>query len=81
MSSDKISVLKTRVENNINKRQMSIQLAAIVVSGTIWVLFIDNTYKLILILMGLYYTYMFLSNYIVLDKKIENLINEMEKEL
>ena len=31
--------------------------------------------------MGLYYTYIFLSNYIVLDKKIENLINEMEKEL
>ena len=81
MSSDKISVLKTRVENNINKRQMSIQLAAIVVSGIIGMWFVDNFLKLILIPIGFYYAYVFLSNYIVLDRKIENLINEMEKEL
>ena len=58
---------------------MSIQLAAIVVSGVIGLWFVHHYSKIILMLLGGYYIYVLLNNYVAINRKIEILIKEMEK--
>lgn len=52
---------------------------AIVVSGVIGLWFVNHYSKIILMPLGGYYIYVLLNNYVVINRKIEILIKEMEK--
>ena len=70
-----------KIKNLINKRQLSIQLFSIVTGGVIGLLFLPLEIKtIILLIIGIYYSILLLTNYIKLDKLIDEYINQMEEE-
>ena len=70
-----------KIKNLINKRQLSIQLFIIVTGGVIGLLFLPLEIKtIILLIIGIYYSILLLTNYIKLDKLIDEYINQMEEE-
>lgn len=74
-----MEIIKIKIQNLINKRQLAIQLFAIVIGGVIGLLLIPLSLKTeILIVIGLYYSYVLLNNYIKLDSLIQQLIKDME---
>ncbi len=74
-----MEIIKIKIQNLINKRQLAIQLFAIVMGGIIGLLLIPLTIKTeVLIVIGLYYSYVLLNNYIKLDSLIQQLIKDME---
>ena len=73
--------LETKIKNLINKRQLSIQLFSIVTGGVIGLLFLPLEIKtIILLIIGIYYSILLLTNYTKLDKLIDEYINQMEEE-
>ena len=57
------------------------QLFSIVTSGVIGLLFLTLEIKtIILLIIGIYYSILLLTNYIKLDKLIDEYINQMEEE-
>ncbi len=74
-----MEILRTKIDNEINKRQLVIQLLSLLIGGLIGLLFVDITVKtIILMLVGLYYAFVLLSNYIELNQTVNRLIKEME---
>ena len=74
-----MEIIKIKIQNLINKRQLAIQLFAIVIGGVIGLLLIPLSLKTeILVVIGLYYSYVLLNNYIKLDSLIQQLIKDME---
>lgn len=72
--------LEIKIQNLINKRQLSIQLFSIVTGGIIGLLFLPLEIKTIMLLIiGIYYAILLLTNYIKLDKLIDKQIELMEK--
>lgn len=72
--------LEIKIQNLINKRQLSIQLFSIVTGGTIGLLFLPLEIKtVILLITGIYYAVLLLTNYIKLDKLIDKHIELMEE--
>ncbi len=68
-----------KIKNLINKRQLSIQLFGIVTGGVIGLLFLPLQIKtIILLIIGIYYSVLLLTNYIKLDRLIDEYINKME---
>ena len=68
-----------KIKNLINKRQLSIQLLGIVTGGVIGLLFLPLQIKtIILLIIGIYYSVLLLTNYIKLDRLIDEYINKME---
>lgn len=64
MENEEIEILKLNVQNAIAKRQMIISLFALVVSGTIGLLFVDgSTLKHTLLVLGCYYSCLMILNY------------------
>ena len=73
--------LEIKIKNLINKRQLSIQLFSIVTGGVIGLLFLSLEIKtIILLIIGIYYSILLLTNYTKLDKLIDEYINQMEEE-
>lgn len=73
---------KIKIQNLINKRQLSIQLFSIVTGGVFGLLFVKFELKTaILFVIGIYYSILLLSNYIKLDKTIDKYIAKVEEEL
>ena len=68
-----------KIKNLINKRQLSIQLFGIVTGRVIGLLFLALQIKtIILLIIGIYYSVLLLTNYIKLDRLIDEYINKME---
>ena len=68
-----------KIKNLINKRQLSIELFGIVSRGVIGLLFLPLQIKtIILLIIGIYYSVLLLTNYIKLDRLIDEYINKME---
>ncbi len=75
----RMEIVKIKIQNLINKRQLAIQLFAVVIGGLIGLLLIPFTIKTaIFTMIGLYYSYVLLNNYIKLDAAVEKLIKEQE---
>ncbi len=75
-----MEILRTKIDNEINKRQLVIQLFGLLVGGIIGLLFVPFSLKKpILIILGFYYCYVLLDNYIILNNRVNNLIKEMER--
>ena len=73
---------KIKIQNLINKRQLSIQLFSIVTGGVVGLLFVKFELKIaILFVIGIYHSILLLSNYIKLDKTIDKYIAKVEEEL
>ena len=80
MENNSLFILKAKMENNINKRNLAIQLFSLVIAGTIGLFYIDISLKtIILFCLGLYYIVILINNYINLDKKIEKILLNMEQ--
>ena len=72
---------KIKIQNLINKRQLSIQLFSIVTGGVVGLLFVKFELKTaILFAIGIYYSILLLSNYIKLDKTIDKYTEKIEEE-
>jgi len=68
------------INNEINRRQLVIQLLALCAGGTIGLAFIPLSIKSgFFIVLGLYYTIVFIINYINIDRKIDKMISELEE--
>ena len=64
MNDIKLKAIKILTNNLIQKRQMVMSLFALLVSGTIGLMFLYNTLlKFILLTIGLYYIFVLILNY------------------
>lgn len=72
--------IEIKIQNLINKRQLAIQLFSIVTGGTVGLLLLPFGIKtVILLIIGIYYALLLLTNYIKLDRLIDKQIELMEK--
>ncbi len=75
MENEEIEILKLNVQNAISKRQMIISLFALVVSGTIGLLFLDKSFvKYLLMGLGFYYTFILILNYLSNESKLNQML-------
>lgn len=74
-----MEIIKVKLQNLINKRQLAIHLFAIIIGGIIGLLFLPFSLKTeLLFIIGLYYSFVLLNNYIKLDASIDKLIKDLE---
>ena len=80
MENNSLFILKAKMENNINKRNLAIQLFSLVIAGTIGLFYIDISLKtIILFCLGLYYIVILINNYINFDKKLKKYYSTWSK--
>ncbi len=74
-----MEIVKIKIDNLINKRQLAIQMFGIVAAGIIGLIFMPISVKSVLFLIaGIYTAFILINNYIILDKLIDNNIKSLE---
>lgn len=71
---------KIKVQNLISKRQLAMQMFGICIAGVLGLLFIPFTLKTaILMIIGIYYCFILITNYLKLDSDIDKILKEVEE--
>lgn len=74
-----MEIVKLKIQNAINKRQLSMQMLGLVCGGTVGLILLPLSLKTgIFIVLGIYYICVLLNNYLTLNKEVDFLINQLE---
>ncbi len=80
MNDIELNAIKILTDNLIQKRQMIMSLFALLVSGTIGLMFLHNTLlKFILLTIGFYYIFVLILNYSSNEEKLIKLLQKLER--
>lgn len=78
MNDIELKAIKILTNNFIQKRQMIMSLFALLVSGTVGLMFLNNTIlKFILLTFGFYYIFVLILNYNSNEEKLINLLQKL----
>lgn len=79
MNDIELKAIKILTNNLIQKRQMVMSLFALLVSGTIGLMFLHNTLlKFILLTVGFYYIFVLIINYSNNEKELNRYLRKLE---
>lgn len=79
MNDIELKAIKILTNNLIQKRQMVMSLFALLVSGTIGLMFLHNTLlKFILLTIGFYYIFVLIINYSNNEKELNRYLRKLE---
>lgn len=80
MNDIELKAIKILTNNLIQKRQMIMSLFALLVSGTVGLMFLNNTLlKFILLTFGFYYIFVLILNYNSNEEKLIKLLQKLER--